>query len=110
MTNAPPKPPKHLAKTSQTLWVKILALYDFDDAELVLLAVGLEALDRCTEARERLAVDGLTVLDRYGTAKAHPLCAIERDSRTSLARIWKQLGLKTEDLDSKKKVGRPCGS
>jgi len=63
--------------------------------EAVLLT-ALEALDRMRQAQALLDADGLTVTDRYGTAKAHPAVTIERDSRTAFLRAMRELGLDLE--------------
>ena len=58
-----------------------------------LLQLAGEAWDRCQEAREAIARDGLIVLT---TGRAHPAVAIERDSRLAFARLIRELDLDAE--------------
>jgi hypothetical protein len=61
---------------------------------LVLLQTALESLDRAEEARQAVAVQGMTsVTERTGAVHCNPLLKVERESRQLFARIWAQLGL-----------------
>jgi P27 family predicted phage terminase small subunit len=90
--------PAHLSKRSRALWVEITARFTLEPTELELLRLALEAVDRCEEARQVLAAEGITSVGRYGQRLAHPACAIERDARLAAARLFKQLAL-PEALD-----------
>jgi hypothetical protein len=48
----------------------------------------------------------MTMKDRYGQIKVHPLCAVERDARSGFLNSLKALGLDVEPL---KGIGRPPG-
>ncbi len=87
------KPPEHLSKQTQEFWVWALYEYQINRDELHLLLMACEAMDRCIQARKRLAKQGLTYNDRFGQPKSRPEVAIERDSRLAFARLVKQLGL-----------------
>jgi hypothetical protein len=50
--------------------------------------------DRCTEARERLAAEGLTVDGREGGLRPHPCIAIERDARAAFASLVRPAGIR----------------
>lgn len=52
-----------------------------------------EAWDRCQQARQAIARDGLTVASG---GRAHPAIAIERDSRLAFARLIRELALDAE--------------
>lgn len=65
-----------------------------------LLTLAAEAWDRCTEARERIAEEGLTIKDRFGQLRAHPAVAIERDSRLAFARLIRELQLDVEEPEA----------
>jgi P27 family predicted phage terminase small subunit len=93
----PTAPPKHLSAESKKLWRSVLADYELEPRHEAVLLAALEALDRMRQAQALIAAEGLTVLDRYGTAKAHPAVVIERDSRTAFLRAMRELGL---DLDA----------
>ncbi len=89
-----PKPPSHLSKESRRLWVEIVKEYVFDDqASLSVLVVALEARDRLAECRERINTDGLTITDRFGQVRPHPLLSAERDARSGVLQGFKMLGL-----------------
>jgi len=61
---------------------RLEAAYDLSSASAAeLLSAGLKAYDTARSAEAILARDGLVVLDRYGTPKAHPACDIARQAR-----------------------------
>jgi len=63
---------------------------------LEVLRLACEALDRCEEARTALALHGTTFVDRFGSPKARPEVAIERDSRLAAMRAFRELSLDAE--------------
>jgi phage terminase small subunit len=108
-------PPKHLSRSSKQLWRDLTTEYSLDDAAgLRILRSALESLDRAEAAREAIARDGLLIKDRWGQDKVNPLCAVERDARSSFLHAMKALSLDLEPLrsgpgrppDSERKTGR----
>ncbi len=98
-------PPGHLQAPGQALWSSVVSEFDVSDAAgVALLTVACEALDRCRQAQEVLASDGLTVTDQRGALKAHPAIAIERDAWGVMQRALRQLNL---DAEPAAKPGRP---
>ena len=90
-------PPKHLTAEGRQLWAKLRADFQIDDsAGLVLLQAAAEAHERGQQARRLIAEQGLTVLDRFGQAKAHPATAVERDARAQLLAALRALRLSPE--------------
>jgi phage terminase small subunit len=89
-----PKPPTGLSRRSARLWRQVTEEFELSAAELELLRSGLVALDRADEAARVLASEGLTISDRYGGCKAHPLLDVESRNRTLFSRIVAQLGVK----------------
>ena len=88
-----PRPPAHLGPDGRALWRRVIADFVVDDAAGVeLIRLAAEALDRAAQAREILAVEGLTIDGRFG-AKTHPAVAIERDSSLRAARLLRELGV-----------------
>lgn len=86
------KAPAHLRAETRK-WVReIVSDFDLESHHFRVLVKTAEAWDRSEQAREQL-VAGLTVVDRYGTPKAHPCVAIERDSRTAFFRGLRELAL-----------------
>ncbi len=71
--------------------------YAFQPHQLRVLQVAGEAWDRKEAARLQLAGEGLTLRDRFGTVKAHPAVAIERDARTAFIRAVRELALNDDD-------------
>ena len=76
----------------------ILDEFDIDpsDGSFAKLVLAAEALDRANEARELVAKEGLTVLDRFMQAKPHPGVSIQRDFSALFTRTMRELNL-TED-------------
>lgn len=87
------EPPRHLSDRSRYLWQQTANSFTLKATEYELLRLALEALDRAEQARVMLAEDGLTSRGRYCQVLAHPMIAVERDSRLAAARLLKQLGL-----------------
>ena len=91
------KVPEHL-KDAGRKWLKtVLAEYEFTNSEMNLLFVAASCMDRLQEVREKIALEGLTVPDRFGQMKAHPLLAAERDNRLVLSRLCNQLKIVTSE-------------
>lgn len=86
----------------------ILEEYSIDDAAgLRILETACEAFDRMRAAQKEIRRDGMTVTDRWGQVKAHPLCSVERDARAQFLAALKHLNLDVEPLKSG--PGRPAG-
>jgi P27 family predicted phage terminase small subunit len=101
-------PPKGLTAQSKTLWKRLASDYGIDDdAGLLLLQTAMEARDRMKAAQEAIARDGMTVLDRFGQRKAHPLLPAERDARAQMLAALRALNLDVEPLHDR--PGRPAG-
>jgi len=82
--------------------------YDLSDsgAQIILTAL-LEAWDAMRAAQQVVKTEGLTVQDRFGQCKAHPLCTVIRDCRAQVLAGLKQLNLDIEPLQAG--PGRPPG-
>lgn len=102
------KPPKNLGREATKLWRKIQGEYGItDEAGLLILATACEAFDRMRLSQEILSKEGMTVADRFGQPKAHPMTTVERDSRAAMLAALKQLNLDLEPLRDNR--GRPPG-
>lgn len=101
-----PAPPDGLSKRAAALWHDVVEAFELSPAELTLLHEGLTALDRAAQAGAVVNAEGVTVLDRYGSPKAHPACDIEARNRTIFASVIRQLGVKLADAEPTK-AGRP---
>ena len=85
--------PEHLSETTRAWWVDVVTSWELEEHHLRLLTLAGEAWDRNVEARERLALDGSYITDRFNQLRAHPAIAIERDSRIAFARLVRELQL-----------------
>jgi P27 family predicted phage terminase small subunit len=87
------KPPKHLRAATAQWFTEIVGEYLLETHHIRLLIKACEANDRCEQAREALLKYGITYEDRFGSPRARPECAIERDSRLAFARLVREIGL-----------------
>ena len=92
--------PRHLSTEARSLFRSITAAYLMEPHDLAVLVVGLEALDRANAARRAIDADGLTVLDRFGQARPHPLLTAEVQARSQFLAGMKQLGLDYEPVSN----------
>lgn len=100
--------PAHLSKEAKRIWREIIEEYDIEDAAgLRILRVALESFDRAQAARAAIDKEGMTVADKFGQIKPHPLLPIERDSRAAFLCGLKGLNLDLEPLRESR--GRPGG-
>ena len=90
------RPPLHLKTTTKKWWKKVVETYELEEHHRHLLTLAGESLDRCEQAREALAANGTTYLDRFNQPKARPEVMIERDSRLVFARLLRELSLDDE--------------
>lgn len=102
-----PPPPEHLSEEAAGWWNRFVSGWDMDEAALLILEGALEAFDRMREAQRVIAVESITVKDRFGQVKQHPATLVERDSRAALLRGLKSLGLDLEPINNG--PGRPGG-
>jgi len=97
-----------LSKNARKLKKKIKTEYSIcDSGGLAILDAGLQAFDRAAAAKIRIDVEGMTIVDRFGALKPHPLLATERDARAQWLQAIKQLNLDIEPLNQG--PGRPPG-
>ena len=91
----------HLSAEMRRFYGSITRRYTLLDQHQRVLIAACEAHDRMVQARERLAVDGLTITTRHGEVRSHPCAAIERDSRVAFVRCMRELGLSDEPDDAR---------
>ena len=87
------KIPTHLDAATRRWVEEIVADFDLESHHFKILVKAAEAHDRGEEARKILKADGIVITDRFGTKKAHPAVAIERDARVAFMRGVRELGL-----------------
>ncbi len=91
-----PRVPEHLAKATGAWWAHVVAEWSLDEHHVRLLTFAAEAWDRAEQARRAIAEHGLVFTDRFGSPRARPEVAIERDSRIAFARLLRELDLHDE--------------
>ena len=95
-----PRAPQYLRPETRAWFSSVCADFALEQHHVRLLTLACEAFDRCTEAREILASDGLTMPTANDGLKAHPAVAIERDSRLAFSRLLRELDLDLEPPSS----------
>lgn len=88
-----PSPPGHLKSATKAWWRYVVENFEMEPTHLHLLRLACEALDRAAEARQTLAKDGTTYLDRFGAPRKHPAVGIEEQARLAFARLVRELDL-----------------
>jgi phage terminase small subunit len=91
-----PKAPKHLRAATRKWFESVVAEFALEQHHVRLLLLAGESWDRGEQAREALATHGITFLDRFGSPRARPEVAVERDCRTGFARLIRELDLDVE--------------
>ena len=100
--------PKRLSAEARAWWRGLVAEFEITDtAGRLILQTGCEAFDRMRGAQKAIETDGVTITDRWGQTKPHPLLPVERDARAQMLATLKQLNLDIEPL--RDRVGRPGG-
>jgi P27 family predicted phage terminase small subunit len=85
--------PSHLRKESSAFFDNVMTEYTLDEHHVILLTKACESLDRIEEAQEIIKKEGLIYKDRFGSPRAHPAVAVERDNKIAVARLFRELGL-----------------
>jgi phage terminase small subunit len=101
------KIPRHFSKEARALFKSIAADFDLGPAELKILRVSLEAFDRAQASRRQIDEEGMTLADRFGQHKIHPLINVERDARSAFLVGLRQLNLQYDDDPPARNPGRP---
>ena len=79
--------PRHLSARARERWRVLQHDYSISDSGgLAVLLSHCESYARADDAREQIAKDGATFVDRWGQPRPHPSVTIERDSRAWSAR------------------------
>jgi P27 family predicted phage terminase small subunit len=91
-----PKPPRHLSKSAKLFWQQVVGEFILENHHYRILESALASWDRAESARATLAKSGLTIVDRFGVERVHPLVGVERDARGLFIRSLRELGLDAE--------------
>jgi P27 family predicted phage terminase small subunit len=93
MANPSLKAPRHLKPATRRWWESVVSAWELAGHHVRLLTLAAESWDRCAEAREQIARDGLTVETKAGGPRLHPCVRVETDSRLAFARLLRELDL-----------------
>lgn len=108
-TPSTPKPPAHLGPDGRRVWRTINREFELSPSELAICEQLAAAYEHSLAAWRALSAEGLTILDRYGSQKAHPSVSTANQMATLVARLAKQLGVELADEDAVKLKGRGPG-
>lgn len=86
----------HLTESSRLWCESIEREFELDSHHRLLLQAAAESWDAAQAARQIVARDGRTVVDRYQQIKPHPMLAEERQNKVVFARLIRELGLDVE--------------
>jgi phage terminase small subunit len=93
-----PAAPRHLSSDARGLWRQLYATYQIDlPASVLLLTTLVEAWDRARACRVALADLPMTITDKHGGVRMHPLIVEERNCREQVARLARVLRIHIEE-------------
>ena len=91
-----PPPPDDLQADGAAFWTETVSVYELTDAQLQILKFAARQCDRAAAARQRLATEGLTVVDHRGVPKENPTLSVERHATNTFLKLVKAIGLDIE--------------
>ena len=87
-------PPKELQAAGRAFWRKVLGEFSLTDShDLERLGMAAKCLDDLAEAEQRVRLDGMFAVNRYGNTIEHPGLKVIRDTRLLFVKIIRELGL-----------------
>jgi phage terminase small subunit len=96
--------PGHLAPAMRDWWTSVVSEVDLEPHRLRVLEAACGAWDRMVQAREAVAIHGMTFEGKDGP-RPRPEVAIERDARIAFARLVRDLGLDTPVPQPRNEIG-----
>jgi P27 family predicted phage terminase small subunit len=87
------KAPRHLRAATRRWWLSVVSDWTLEEHHIRLLTLAGEAWDRCQQARELIAREGLTVNTKSGGPRLHPAVRLETDARIAFSRLLRELDL-----------------
>jgi phage terminase small subunit len=95
------QPPDHLSDDGQQLWRALFKAHVIDlPASQLLLTSLCEAVDRGAACRRELDGQPLTITDKHGGVRVHPLVVEERQCREQAARLARVLRIHLEEREA----------
>lgn len=93
MTVKPPRPASGLGATGRRLWRAVVADYELDVHEEILLLQACRTCDRLDELATEAANNDITVINTKGDRIAHPAIVESRQQSIVLSRLLASLRL-----------------
>ena len=87
------RPPRHLRAATRRWWLNVVSDWQLEEHHIRLLTLAGESWDRCAQARELIAAEGLTTQTKTGGARLHPAVRVETDAKLAFARLLRELDL-----------------
>lgn len=106
MTTRPPRPPDGAGKAGAALWRDVLARYELEAHEELLLREAVRTVDALDRLEAVVRAEG-EVIDSPQGQKAHPALVEARQQRITLARLTAALRLPAGDEDGAGQDRRP---
>jgi len=101
-----PAPPRGTGVAGRKLWTSIVASFDLDEHELVLLRQATRTVDLLEQLETEITSGGAMVQSPQGW-KANPACVEARAQRITLARLLAALRLPAGETGDEQANARP---
>jgi P27 family predicted phage terminase small subunit len=88
-----PKAPPYLRASTRRWWVNVVSRWQLEEHHIRLLTLAAESWDRCQQARETIAREGLMCPTKAGAPRLHPAARVEADARIAFTRLIRELDL-----------------
>lgn len=99
--------PRHIS-TEMRRWISgLVEEWDFSADEFKILLLAVNSWDLAERCRIVITKKSPVYIDRFGSPKARPECAVLRDSRIGFLRCMAALNLVTEEPEEEEQVKRP---
>ena len=99
---------KHIRPEAKKKAKLLIEEYEIlDSGGIIHIRIFADAFTQELNAQDIINRDGLSIQDRFGQVRAHPLCSIVRDARSQKMAALKALNLDLEPL--RDGPGRPGG-
>jgi hypothetical protein len=102
-----PKPPAGTKAGGMALWSAVLADYELEEHELVLLREVVRTVDLLDDLAELVAKDGAVLTGSDGSPRVHPAVVESRQGRIALARLQAALRLPAGEESDQAEGRRP---
>lgn len=101
MKDTIPAAPNGLKASGRRLWRSVLADFDLDGHELLLLLQACRCADRLDLLADEADAHPITVVNAKGDQVAHPAITESRQQSLTLARLLASLRLPSGDVDER---------